>query len=109
MSSRNRSWWNNKIKLRTEGRHFPDKFSNPQPQALGQKRESNCRKCIYCCDKQVLTFCNQCGVYLCLGRCFHLFHTLHDLDTAQENVANTSSFPLAILIEVAPLLLLPLK
>jgi hypothetical protein len=91
MSSRNRSWWNNKIKLRTEGRHFPDKFSNPQPQALGQKRESNCRKCIYCCDKQVLTFCNQCGVYLCLGRCFHLFHTLHDLDTAPENVANASS------------------
>ena len=90
MSARNRSWWNSKVKLRTEGRHFPDKFSNPMPQAVGQKRGSNCRKCIYCCDKQVLTFCNQCGVYLCLGRCFHDFHTLHDLDNPPENVANVA-------------------
>ena len=93
MSTRNRSWWNEKVKLRTEGRHFPDKFKNPQPLEVGQKRESNCRKCIYCCDRQVLTFCNQCGVYLCLGRCYHLFHTLHDLDRPPENVANDASGP----------------
>jgi hypothetical protein len=91
LSSRNRSWWNNKVKLRTEGRHFPDKFSNPLPQALGQKRENRQRKCIYCRERDTLTFCSQCGVHLCLGRCYHDFHTLHDLDNPQENVANAAS------------------
>ena len=91
MSSRNRSWWNSKVKLRTEGRHFPDKLSNPLPQAVGQKRENRQRKCIYCRERDTLTFCSQCGVHLCLGRCYHDFHTLHDLDTPPENVANADS------------------
>ena len=33
----------------------------------------------------VLTFCKQCAVYLCLGRSFHEFHTLHDLDDQPQN------------------------
>jgi hypothetical protein len=33
----------------------------------------------------VFTFCKQCGVFLCLGRCFHNFHTLRDLDEQPEN------------------------
>jgi hypothetical protein len=90
MSARNRSWWNAKVKLRTEGRHFPDKFSNPLPQEFGQKRPNNRRKCIYCCERDTLTFCSQCGVHLCLGRCYHAFHTLHDLDRPPENVANAA-------------------
>jgi len=67
MSARNRAWWNSKVKLRTEGKHFPDKFTNPIPQAVGQKRENRQRKCIYCRERDTLTFCSQCGVHLCLG------------------------------------------
>jgi hypothetical protein len=88
LSSRNRKWWNVQVRRRTEGQHFPDKFTQPRPSQADEKRESLFRKCIYCKDKQVQTFCKQCGVYLCLGRCFHEWHTLHDLNDKPENVAD---------------------
>jgi hypothetical protein len=80
LSSRNRAWWNDQVRLRTEGQHFADKFTQPRPSHAHEKRESPFRKCIYCRQKQLQTFCKQCGVYLCLGRCYHEWHTLHDLD-----------------------------
>jgi hypothetical protein len=88
LSSRNRAWWNAHVRLRTEGQHFPDKFTQPRPSHADEKRDSPFRKCIYCREKQVQTFCKQCGVYLCLGRCYHEWHTLHDLDDKPENVAD---------------------
>jgi hypothetical protein len=88
MSIRNRSWWNSHFKLRTEGRHFPDKFSNKREQNVDNKRKNHQRKCMHCRDQDTLTFCAQCGVHLCLGRCFHDFHTLHNLDECLDIAAN---------------------
>ena len=85
LSSRNRAWWNAQVRLRTQGQHFADKFTQLRHPNDGQKGENPYRKCIYCKHKQVLTFCKQCAVYLCLGRCFHEFHTLHDLDDQPQN------------------------
>lgn len=90
LSKRNRSWWSAHVLLRTQGQHFPDKFSRPRAQHAGETRFNPLRKCIYCCEKQVLTFCKQCGVFLCLGRCFHDFHTQHDLDEQPENDDNAT-------------------
>jgi hypothetical protein len=84
LSSHNRSWWSAHTQLRTQGQHFPDKFSRPRPQREGETRQDPGRKCIYCCRKKVLTFCKQCGVYLCIGRCFHEFHTHHNLNEQPE-------------------------
>ena len=88
LSKRNRKWWSDHVQLRTQGQHFPDKFERPRKQSADQTRANPQRKCIYCCDKQVLTFCKQCGVFLCLGRCYHEFHTLHDLADEPKNEAN---------------------
>jgi Transposase IS4 len=79
LSTRNRSWWNAHVQLRTQGQHFPDAFSQPRSARAEIPRQDPRRRCIYCQDKYVATFCKQCGVFLCLGRCFHEFHTLHDL------------------------------
>jgi hypothetical protein len=84
LSSRNRAWWNGHVHVRTQGQHFPDAFRSPRPQRANETREDPRRKCIYCCKKHVLTFCKQCGIFLCLGRCFHDFHTLRDLDEQPE-------------------------
>jgi hypothetical protein len=90
LSSRNRAWWNAQVRLRTEGRHFPDKFEQPRPQHPHTTRDNPRRKCFYCRKKYVLTFCKQCGVFLCLGRCFHEWHTLHDLNEQPESVSSSA-------------------
>ena len=81
---RNRKWWNWNVQLRTQGRHFPAAVSRPRPQSADNLRIENRRKCIYCKCMLVPTLCKQCGVFLCLGRCFEEFHTVHDLDSQQE-------------------------
>lgn len=93
ISSRPRPWWNSNVKLRTYGPHFADTFSNPRPTEVGQKRADNRNKCIYCRQHKVLTHCAQCGVYLCLGRCFHDFHTLHDFKEPSEIPQNPNPGP----------------
>jgi hypothetical protein len=93
ISSRPRPWWNSNVKLRTHGPHFADTFSNPRPTEVGQKRADNRNKCIYCRQHKVLTHCAQCGVYLCLGRCFHDFHTLHDFKDPSEIPQNPNPGP----------------
>jgi hypothetical protein len=90
LSRRNRSWWDSHAQLRTQGQHFPDALHSPRPQRANETREDPRRKCIYCCKKHVLTICKQCGVFLCLGRCFHEFHTLRDLNEQPEIDANST-------------------
>jgi hypothetical protein len=93
LSKHNRSWWSAHSQLRVRGQHFPDAFRSPRARIADETREDPRRKCIYCSKKHVLTFCKQCGVFLCLGRCFHNFHTLCDLDEQPENSANADCSP----------------
>jgi hypothetical protein len=88
LSKRNPSWWNAHVLLHTQGQHFPDAFARPRARSAAETREDPGRKCIYCCGKRVLTFCKQCGVFLRLGRCFHDFHTLHNLNDEPQIHAN---------------------
>lgn len=90
LSSRNRSWWNAHVQLRTQGQHFADAFSRPRSACAETPRQDPRRRCIYCHEKYVATFCKQCGVFLCLGRCFHEFHTLHDLQKQPEIDGNAT-------------------
>ena len=91
LSNRKHSWWNQHYELRTQGQHFPASFARLRRPANEIGREEPRRKCMQCSLGIVPTVCKQCGVFLCLGRCFHEFHTLHDLNSLPDLVEKAAS------------------
>jgi len=91
LSNRKHSWWNHHYELRTQGQHFPASFARLRRPANENGREEPRRKCMHCSLGIVPTVCKQCGVFLCLGRCFHEFHTLHDLNSLPDSVEKAAS------------------
>jgi hypothetical protein len=81
-NSQSRWWWSCQSARRTSGSHVPDLVTRPRDQ---NARQAEVRKrCKYCVHIRTSLYCCNCQVFLCGGACWHAWHSLHELPSAEE-------------------------
>ena len=80
-NSQSRWWWSCQSARRTTGSHVPDLVTRPRDQ---NARQAEVRKrCKYCVGVRTSLYCSNCQVFLCGGACWHAWHSLTELPSAE--------------------------
>jgi hypothetical protein len=89
--NQSRWWWSQQHVRRTSGTHTPDMVSRPRGEN-GHRPETR-KRCKYCMKSLSHIYCTNCGVFLCGGHCWHMFHSELVLPNHDELLERANGAP----------------